>query len=156
MQERERRGGGFVIRRALASDWPALWPLLLDMGQVEPASARERAVRVMERDDHYLPIATTDTGLAGYAWAQDYVEHMRSGHRVVRLHDLFVTPRWRRKGVGATLLYAIRGWATDKGATWLQWQATHEAVPFYERLGLVGDPCPDPEHPFFEIRLTTE
>lgn len=21
----------------------------------------------------------------------------------------------------------------------------------YESLGLIGDPCPDPEHPFFEI-----
>ncbi|HEY8744951.1 MAG TPA: GNAT family N-acetyltransferase [Chloroflexota bacterium] len=51
---------------------------------------------------------------------------------------------------------AVRQWATDQQATWLEWQANTAALPFYERLGFTGDPCSDPEHPFFEIALPSE
>jgi hypothetical protein len=40
---------------------------------------------------------------------------------------------------------------SEESATWMEWQASRDALGFYEHLGLVGDPCPDQEHPFFEI-----
>lgn len=79
---------------------------------------------------------------------------MRTGRSIVRLHDLFVSPTHRRSGIGTQLFGFVARWAKERGATWLQWQASAAALPFYERLGFVGDPCPDPKHPFFEIELT--
>jgi hypothetical protein len=33
----------------------------------------------------------------------------------------------------------------------MEWQASSDALGFYERLGLRGEACSDPDHPFFEI-----
>jgi hypothetical protein len=46
---------------------------------------------------------------------------------------------------------AVVEWASPR-VRHLQWQA-HEtrAAPFYERLGYRGSPCPQPDHPEFEI-----
>jgi len=125
------------------------------MGKTD-AEARvwERVRQVSRRDEHFLTVALHGTSVAGYVWAQDYGAHIRSRQSTVRMHDLFVAPLWRRHGVGARLLEAVKAWATERGATWLAWQSGQAALPFYERLGLTGDPCPDPEHPFFEIDLT--
>ena len=48
---------------------------------------------------------------------------------------------------------AIKTWAERKGVRYLEWQASLSAVPFYERLGYTGDPCPQPDYPFFEIEF---
>src|SRR5207248_11475500 len=91
--------------------------------------------------------------LVGYGWAQDYGPHLRSGASTARLHDLFAVPDCRRRGIGAALFTAIKTWAMGKGVRYLQWQASLSAVPFYERLGYAGDPCPQPDYPFFEIEF---
>jgi GNAT superfamily N-acetyltransferase len=68
------------------------------------------------------------------------------------LHDLYVAPEWRRRGIGRTLFAAVRRWAEDRSIRWLQWQASTAALPFYEQLGYRGDTESDlREHPFFEI-----
>ncbi len=145
-----------TIRPVQDDDWPALWPLLHEMGKTDTeARVRERVRQVSCRDDHFLTVALHGSSVAGYVWAQDYGAHIRSGQSTVRMHDLFVAPSYRRHGVGARLLGAVKAWATERGATWLEWQSGQAALPFYGRLGLTGDPCPDPEHPFFEIDLTT-
>ena len=48
----------------------------------------------------------------------------------------------------------VLNWARKERVNWLQWQASESAVKFYEKLGYSGDPCPDPEHPFFEIEFS--
>ena len=142
------------IRPVQDSDWPALWPLLEEMGQVDSQqSVKQRAAYILRQPDHLLAVAESDRELVGYAWAQDYGPHLRSGHSIVRMHDLLVISAQRRRGVGKQLLNAVKDWAAARGCTWLQWQASRAALPFYERLGLWGDPCPDPEHPFFEVEL---
>lgn len=62
-----------------------------------------------------------------------------------------MTETHRRRGVGRALFIAVKDWANEHGVRWLEWQASAEALDFYQRLGLQGDPCPDPGHPYFEI-----
>ena len=62
----------------------------------------------------------------------------------------------RRQSVGRRLFLAVLDWATERGADWLEWQASLDAMPFYEQLGYSGDPCPDPGHPSFEITLAPD
>ncbi len=62
-------------------------------------------------------------------------------------------PPRRRAGVGTALFRSVREWAATRHVKCLQWQSTEDALPFYRSLGLNGDPCPDPAHPFFEIKF---
>jgi GNAT superfamily N-acetyltransferase len=78
---------------------------------------------------------------------------LRTGARTARLHDLFVTPDHRRRGIGSALFLAVKTWAERRGVRYLEWQASRAALPFYERLGYTGDPCPQPDYPFFEIEF---
>ncbi len=143
-----------LVRPVQPGDWASLWPLLQGMGKTESqAEVAQRVDAARRQADHFLPVAATRVEVVGYAWAQHHSPHLRSGTSVVRLHDLFAAPPWRRRGAGSALFDAVRSWAAQRGATWLQWQASADAFPFYARLGLTGDPCPDPEHPFFELEL---
>jgi GNAT superfamily N-acetyltransferase len=125
------------------------------MGKTESEErVRDRVSAIRKDPHHFLSAAFAGDQAIGYAWAQDYGAHLRSGQRIVRLHDLYVTPNSRRQGIGARLFATSRDWAEKQRATWLQWQAGREALAFYQQLGLKGEPCPDPEHPFFEILLS--
>lgn len=143
-----------LVRSVEEDDWPLLWPLLHEMGKTDAERAvRQRVHSIMRRPDFFMPVAVTHGELAGYAWAQDYGPHIRTGKSIVRLHDLFVVPRWRKQGAGSALFSAVKSWARERGAKWLQWQATTSAMPFYWRLGLTPHAAEDPEHPFFEIEF---
>jgi GNAT superfamily N-acetyltransferase len=132
-----------------------LWALFQDMGKTDSEeNVRDRVADIRKDPQHFLSAAFAGDLAVGYAWAQDYGPHLRSGQGVVRLHDLYVAPNSRRQGTGARLFAASRDWAEERRATWLQWQAGREALAFYQHLGLKGEPCPDPEHPFFEILLS--
>lgn len=145
------------VRPAQAEDWDGLWPLLVGMGQVDDAAkARLRFERILGAGAECLPVAERDGRLVGYAWAHQGPVHLRAGRSVVRLNDLFVVPACRRRGVGRRLFAAVLDWATARGTAWLEWQASLAAMPFYERLGHVGQPERDPEHPFFEITLAPD
>jgi len=141
------------LRPATPTDWEVLLPLLRSMGSQADETARQRFVQLTRASDHYLPVVLTDTSVVGYGWVQDYGPHLRSGERTARLHDLFVSPPQRRQRLGAALFLAIKAWAEQRGVRYLEWQASHAALPFYERLGYKGDPCPQPDYPFFEIQF---
>jgi len=141
-------------RRANASDWGRVEPLLRAMGGAEGQDSKELEAqfhRLSAADDHLLVVFAETGELLGYAWAQDYGPHLRSGQRTVRLNDLYVRPSHRRRGVGRALFAAVRGWAQDRRVRWLQWQSGTTTVAFYERLGLSPTPRDDAEHPFYEI-----
>ena len=146
------------LRRVTSADWDAVWPLLQGMGKVAgPADAAwQRFERVLQDPSHYVSIAICDDALVGYAWAQNYGAHLRTGDRTARLHDLFVRPERRGHGIGAAIFHAVREWARQEGVRYLEWQASLSAVPFYERLGYAGDPCPQPECPYFEINFAID
>lgn len=136
------------------ADWPALWPMLLAMGtaSAEPA-ARARFERLSRDPCWFLVGCRGDGRPLGYAAAQNYGGHLRTGddHRTARLHDLYVDPAVRGQGLGRSLMAAVVEWAGGR-VRYLEWQA-HEtrSAPFYASLGYRGDPCPHPEYPTFEI-----
>lgn len=141
-----------AVRPVVLSDWATLWPLLEAMGKTDGAeTVRTRFSRLAGDNDHLLLVAVLNDAVVGYAWAQDRGAHLRSGSRSARIHDLFVAETQRRRGVGRALFTGVKDWANEHGIRWLEWQASAEALDFYQRLGLQGDPCPDPGHPFFEI-----
>jgi GNAT superfamily N-acetyltransferase len=159
----EQEGGGeaIAVRRLAAGDLPALWPLLYGMGHggaappagPAPAAVAPRVARLCACGDQCLLGAAASGGLVGYAWAQDYGPGLRRWWSVARLHDLYVAPAWRRRGIGRALFGAVREWAIGRATVkYLEWQASLPAVGFYERLGLRGDTRSDlEEHPYFEI-----
>ena len=99
-------------------------------------------------------LATVDDAIVGYAWVQDYGPHIRGGQRLARFHDLRVAEAFRLRGIGRRLFATARDWAHAHGVLWLQWQSSPHAVGFYERLGLRGEPCPQPDYPEFEIEFS--
>lgn len=144
-----------TVRGLAAEDWPALWPMLCDMGVgADPPEVHRRRFLDLLADPRWALLGAVDPdGLVGYAAAQDHGPHLRSGdeHRTARLHDLYVRPDRRRHGVGAALLAAVSAWAAGR-VRHLEWQAHRErAAPFYERLGHRGEACPQPEYPTFLV-----
>jgi GNAT superfamily N-acetyltransferase len=142
------------VRRARSEDWSQLWPLLVAMGAPEgEVPARDRFLRLVGDASWLIVVAADQSGLAGYAAAQDYGEHLRCGKegRIARLHDVYVAESHRRGGVGRQLMDDVVQWASTR-VGYLQWQA-HESrsAPFYERLGFRGVPCPQPDYPEFEV-----
>lgn len=56
---------------------------------------------------------------------------------VVELDDLFVDPRWMRRGVGTLLVHDVLTTARSLGATRVEVTASVHALAFYERMGFV-------------------
>ena len=142
-----------MIRPALESDWPAIERLLHAMGFTEGQSSEQLRLRFCElirRTDHIVCVAE-NAGLIGYAWAQDFGPHLRSGEATVRLHDLWVDEQARRHGVGRELFESVREWARARPVRWLQWQVSSSAVRFYAALGISPTPSEDDSHPFYEV-----
>ena len=66
--------------------------------------------------------------------------------------SMWVAPEYRRAGVGAALIGAIRAWARDRGVSTLQLMVTNRnegAIEFYRRIGfsLTGRTEPYPNDP---------
>jgi GNAT superfamily N-acetyltransferase len=145
-----------VNRKATANDWEKIYPLLGEMGLVRD-SERSRALfkQFVTHPQHCIIVAEVNQDLLGYAWAQSYGAHLRTSDITARLNDLFVLPAYRKHGIARGLLGAVTAWAKENNVRYLQWQANNSSTAFYERLGHVAIPDPDPEHPFFEIEFDT-
>lgn len=143
-----------MIRALTAADWPRFWPMLHDMGTDDDEStARERYLELLTDPRWGILAAVAGDQLAGYAAIQDYGPHLRIGslHRIARMHDLYVRPEFRLRGVGRELMRGAADWAAGH-ARYLEWQAgVTSSAPFYERLGYRGEACPQPEYPTFVI-----
>jgi ribosomal protein S18 acetylase RimI-like enzyme len=58
--------------------------------------------------------------------------------RELWMHDLFVLPRWRGRGVGHALVVAVAREAARRGLACLEWgvrESNRRAIRFYRRLG---------------------
>ena len=85
-------------------------------------------------------VAELDGAVAGYAFfALGYNTDVAA--RAMWLHDLFVTPPARGRGVGYALLTAVAAETVRAGGVMLEWTvhtANAGAVEFYRRLGAVS------------------
>ncbi len=145
-----------VVRPAVPADWPWISSILLerDRNVDSLAAAHQRYLRRIDSTLSCVLVAMNNDDFVGFAMAQQWDEYLMSGRKQIRFSTLEVLPAHQRQGVGRALFEGIVGWAEDIGATWLEWYASPSAVPFYERLGFKGDPCPQPEYPYFEIHFS--
>jgi GNAT superfamily N-acetyltransferase len=142
------------FRKAEISDWEKMYPLLGQMGLVrDTETSRALFENYVHHPQHGIIVAESEQDLFGYAWAQSYGSHLRTSDVTARLNDLFVLLAYRRQGIAKGLLGAVIAWARGNNVRYLQWQANKTSAAFYERLGHVSIPDPDPEHPFFEIEF---
>ncbi len=143
-----------VIRRASSEDWSALWPLLREMGARRAYDdVHVQFDRILHDRSHLLAVASDKQKLLGYSWVQNYGLHLRAGFCTARMHDLFVKPEYRRRGVARKLFDYVKEWVEEENITYLQWQANLRSAGFYEALGLETITDPDSEHPFYEIEF---
>jgi ribosomal protein S18 acetylase RimI-like enzyme len=93
------------------------------------AFGRHRAFRVL--------VAERAGRVVGYAsFVDGYNTDIAA--RELWMHDLFVVPAWRRRGVGHALVTAVAGEAVRRGYRCLEWAVrgtNRRAIRFYRRLG---------------------
>lgn len=140
-----------IIRSARPEDFPHLIPLMKSFAGVRDDGLEDRFRHVTSSADHVLVVAILEDSIVGYAMAQGHGPRLRSGEETVRLNDLVVSDAHRRRGVGRALFEAVKDWVKARGSRYLEWQSSKTGVAFYASLGLKGDPCPQPDYPFFEI-----
>jgi GNAT superfamily N-acetyltransferase len=142
-----------IVRPGKLEDFVALVPLMKGFATTRESGLLGRFERVLSSPDLVLVVAELEEVIVGYAMAQGYGARLRSGEESVRLHDLMVETNSRRNGVGRALFNGIQDWVKTRGSRYLEWQSSSQGMAFYERLGLKGDPNPQPEYAFFEIDL---
>ncbi len=108
--------------------------------QLDDDVFRRRYDEVVSSSDWLLGIAELAGEPVGYVLAQDYGPGLRRPFTTGRLHDTFVLPRARRKGIARGMMAMVEDWARNRGRPMvLDWQSTPEAVTFYESLGYESD-----------------
>ncbi|MGO8786304.1 MAG: N-acetyltransferase family protein [Terriglobia bacterium] len=132
------------IRKASPNDIPLILEFIRELAEYERAP--EEAVATTEdlqRDGFsreprfYVEIAEWSGEPAGFAlWFFNYSTWQ--GKPGLYLEDLFVRPRFRKKGIGKALLLHLARVAAEKGCGRYQWQVLDwntPAISFYESLG---------------------
>ncbi|HVF05978.1 MAG TPA: GNAT family N-acetyltransferase [Frankiaceae bacterium] len=137
-----------TVRPATRDDLAAVYELTCGFDAREPGDPdeefRARYERILGRDDWALLVADAGGTLAGYALVQDFGPGLRRGFSTGRMHDLYVAEPHRRRGAGRALMAAVTAWARARQYPLiLDWSARLDSVPFYDSLGLRGDPVGD-------------
>lgn len=146
----------WVARRAEPRDLRGLVELSGTTPATEsPGSVEARIAGLLDDPMRCIVVAEAGHALVGVAEAQFYGVAMRRNFGSARLHDLFVEPAWRRRGIAAALFAEVQVWAqSSPGCRYLEWQSSPTGLAFYEQMGLVGNAADDSgEYPFFEIEI---
>jgi GNAT superfamily N-acetyltransferase len=133
-----------TIRKATAQDVPLILEFIRELAEYE--RLLDQAVATPEdlrrdgfsRDPKfYVEIAEWDGEAAGFTlWFYNYSTFQ--GKPGIYLEDLFVRPRFRKKGIGKALLTHLAKLAVEQGCRRYQWQVLDWNTPsieFYESLG---------------------
>ncbi|WP_051967585.1 GNAT family N-acetyltransferase [Kitasatospora mediocidica] len=145
---------GWIVRRAGTRDLRGLVRLSrVDPAAESVASVAARVAGLLADSRRCIVVAEAGEELVGVAEAQFYGVAIRRASGSARLHDLFVEPSWRRRGIAGALFAEVRAWARAlPQCRHLEWQSSPGALAFYEQMGLVGNEADDSgEYPFFEI-----
>ena len=144
-----------TVRSLITTDFLQVRPMLHNMRFVGNETALEqRFPAFCTHPDWALLGAFEGDTLLGYAAAQDYGPHLRSGnsHRTAKLHDLYTLPEYRRTGVGRTLMQSMEAWGKARGLRYLFWYANlREATPAYIGMGYTAGEEVQEGFRFFEI-----
>jgi GNAT superfamily N-acetyltransferase len=128
--------GEVRIRRAVAGDRDAVWPLARDFAtSFRPERDPFDAVfaRLLARDDALLLVAVEGDTVVGYLLASTHDTFLANGP-VGWVEELMVAPSVRRRRVGHSLMAAAEAWAHEASAAYLA-LASRRAGPFYLALG---------------------
>ena len=135
---------GFTVRRATEEDVPQLLALIHDLAEYEKLTHE-----VMATEETLLAslfgdppaaealLAFADDEPAGFAvYFHTYSTFL--ARRGMYLHDLYVSPEYRRRGLGTRLLRRVAAIAVDRGCGRFEWVALDwntDAHRFYADLG---------------------
>lgn len=134
------------IRQASAADIPLILQFIHDLAEYEKAP--EQAVATAEdlRRDGFssnpkfrVLIAEWSGEPAGFALFFYHYSTWR-GKPTLFLEDLFVPPRFRKRGIGKALLVHLAKLAVDENCGRFEWQVLNwnaPALDFYKSLGAV-------------------
>ena len=138
---RQRR---FTIRPATADDVPRLLAFIRGIGEYErlthQVAATEKGLLASLFGDAPAAealLAFADDEPAGFAvYFHTYSTFL--ARRGMHLEDLYVSPEYRRRGLGALLLRRVAAIAVERGCGRFEWMALDwntDAHRFYEELG---------------------
>ena len=132
------------IRNSTADDIPQILEFIRELAEYEKepqaAVATEELLRRYGFSDHpkfQVVVAEWDGEPAGFAL---FFYHFSTwlGRPTLFLEDLFVRPRFRRRGMGKALLLYLAHLAVQEGCGRFEWQVLDwntPAIRFYESLG---------------------
>ena len=134
----------FTIRAATENDVPSLLGLIWDLAVYEKLThevvASESSLRESlfgERPAAEALLAFAGDEPAGFAvYFHTYSTFL--GQRGMYLHDLYVSPAYRRRGLGTQLLRRVAAIAVERDCGRFEWVALDwntDAHTFYEELG---------------------
>ncbi len=135
---------GFAIRPAVEGDVPRLMGLIWDLAVYEKLTHEVVATEESLRESLFgeSPAAEALLAFAGEEAAGFAVYfHTYStflARRGMYLHDLYVSPAYRRRGLGTLLLRRVAAIAVERGCGRFEWVALDwntDAHRFYEDLG---------------------
>ena len=135
---------GFTIRPATEEDVPRLLALIQDLAVYEKLThevvATEESLLASlfgEAPAAEALLAFADDEPAGFAvYFHTYSTFL--ARRGMYLHDLYVSPKYRRRGLGTQLLRRVAAIAVERGCGRFEWVALDwntDAHRFYEDLG---------------------
>jgi GNAT superfamily N-acetyltransferase len=134
----------FHIQPAAERDVPVILDLIKGLAEYEQLSHEVVATEESLRESLFGPRRTAEV-LLGYAGAEavgfavffhNYSTFL--GRPGIYLEDLFVAPKWRRRGLGTQLLRYIARLAVERNCGRLEWAVldwNEPAIAFYKKLG---------------------
>ncbi|WP_280723082.1 GNAT family N-acetyltransferase [Kitasatospora sp. MAA4] len=130
----EAGSSGWIVRRAGTRDLPGLVRLSrIDPVNESAASVAARVAGLLADPRRCIVVAESESEsesetageLVGVAEAQFYGVAMRRASGSARLHDLFVEPSWRRRGIARALFAEVTAWARGlPQCRDLEWQSS--------------------------------
>jgi ribosomal protein S18 acetylase RimI-like enzyme len=132
-----------LIRRARPGDAAAIARMANALNRYEALSPRAFTAAIVLRDAFgprrafRVLVAEVSSRVVGYAsFVVGYNTDVAA--RELWMHDLFVRPAWRGRGVGQALVTAVAREAVRRGLGCLEWgvrDTNRAAIRFYRRLG---------------------
>lgn len=134
------------VRRIRASEWRLLRSLRLEALQDSPlsyGSTHEREVQRTDREWRERAAAggagegeVAFVAIAGSRWVGMARGHLEAP--IAHLIAVYVTPEWRRRGIGRAVSMAVVGWARERQASTVVLSVSdwnEEARRVYESIG---------------------